>query len=204
MRLVISAAPVLLLAASGGSEPARGASTRAIAPAPPSHDRIAAASDGGQGRLIQISRFDCVTSDDAADAAEFPWTKGISHWSGGGPGGAAWNAGALRCAVEFQTSCAMGHADVELRIGGAISGSERATINRAAAQQITFRLVAQQWERHLDQASPRTKGFPYRTATFSASVTASCQAPEMVGPSTGPRLEFADDHHFTAGFARGE
>jgi hypothetical protein len=35
-------------------------------------------------------------------------------------------------------------------------------------------------------------------------VTASCQAPEMVGPSTGPRLEFADDHHFTAGFARGE
>jgi hypothetical protein len=110
----------------------------------------------------------------------------------------------LRCAVEFQTGCAQGEADTELRIGGAISGSKRARIDRPGAQQVTFRLLAKQWEKHFDQGSPPTKRFPYQTATFSASVMVSCQAPEVFGPSTGPRLEFADDDHFTAGFAKGE
>jgi hypothetical protein len=161
-------------------------------------------NEAGLVRLIQISRFDCVTSDDSTDAADFPWSKGISHWLGGGPGGAVWNISELRCAVEFQTSCAQGEADAELRIGGAISGSERAKIARAGIQQITFRLMAEHWEKHFDQGSPLTKRFPYQTTTFSASVTASCQAPQVFGPSMGPRLEFADDHHFTAGFAKGE
>ncbi len=65
-------------------------------------------------------------------------------------------------------------------------------------------VTADQWESHLDQATPLTERFPYRTATFGAAATASCEAPEAFGPGLGPRLEFADDRHFTAGFASGE
>jgi hypothetical protein len=196
-----------LLAGLGQQELAQGAvmvSTLAMAPVPVSDNGAAAARSAGQDRLTQISRFDCVPSSDVTDDAEFPWSKGVSHWSGGGPSGATWNAGELHCAVEFQTRCAQGNADIELRVGGALSGSERPTISRAGAQQISFRLLARKWEKHFDQVSPPTKRVPYRTATFSASVTVSCKAPEVAGPSMGPRLEFADDHHFTAGFAEGE
>lgn len=155
-------------------------------------------------RLIHISRFDCATSADAEDATEFPWSKGISRWSGGGPGGAAWNVSKLRCAVELQTTCTTGTADIELRIGGALGDSRNARIKHAGPQEVIFELAPDRWEQNLDQKSSLTKRFPYRTATFSASVIASCQAPDVFGPSEGPRLEFADDRHFTAGFASGE
>jgi hypothetical protein len=65
-------------------------------------------------------------------------------------------------------------------------------------------VTAEQWQQHLDQSSVLTERFPYRTATFSASATAACKTPEAFGPSEGPRLEFADDRHFTAGFGGGE
>jgi hypothetical protein len=197
MRCVRCIALFLLLAASGGP-------VRTPASAQPASSSDASAASGGQDRLVRISRFDCVMPDDVADNAEFPWPKGLSRWSGGGPGGAAWNAGALRCAVEFQTSCIQGEADIELRIGGALSGARHAKIDRGGAHLVTIDLKAGQWEKHFDQGSSLTKRFPYRTATFSASVTASCQAPEAFGPGMGPRLEFADHGHFTAGFAKGE
>lgn len=191
-----------LLVASGGPAPARG--TTAASPALFAFTRTAAAGNAGQGRLIQISRFDCVTPEEVTDENAFPWIKGISRWSGGGPSGATWNASELRCVVELQTDCARGQADIELRVAGAIVASKSATIHRAGTQQITFHLIARQWEKHFDQMSPVTKRFPYRTATFSASATASCSAPEAIGPSAGPRREFTDDQHFTAGFAKGE
>jgi hypothetical protein len=143
---------------------------------------------------VRIVRFDCVKAEDLEPGADFLWSQGIASWSRGGPGGATWNAGKLRCAVEIQTDCSRGEADVELRIGGALAG----------AQQLAFDVAAEQWQRHLDQSSPLTERFPYRTATFSAAATAGCKTPEALGPSEGPRLEFADDSHFTAGFADGE
>jgi hypothetical protein len=166
---------------------------------------IVMAAESGQARLVRILRFDCVKAgEEAGAAAEFPWSKGIGLWTSGGPGGAAWNARSLRCAVEFETGCTQGRADAELRIGGAVSATMTAPIRDAGAQRLVFDLTADRWEKHLDQASPSTKRFPYRTATFSALVMASCEAPETFGPGLGPRLEFADDSHFTAGFAQGE
>jgi hypothetical protein len=186
MRPVNGLAVLVLLSACGQSQPP------------------AAQPDVKDDRLIRISRFDCATSADLDGVADFPWSKGLSLWAGGGPGGAAWNVSALRCAVELQTTCTRGTADIELRIGGALSEARNAKIEHAGLQQVTFELAADRWEPHLDQESPLTQRFPYRTATFSASVTASCEAPEAFGPSEGPRLEFADDRHFTAGFASGE
>jgi hypothetical protein len=164
----------------------------------------AVAAEAGEDRLVVISRFDCVRSDDAADAPAFPWDKGIGRWKSGGPGGAAWNAPGLRCVVEFQANCARGIANAELRVGGALTGAKPVEIGRAGLLQATFDLPAGRWEKHLDQVSPATKRLPYRTATFSASVMASCEEPALSVSGTGPRLEFADDRHFTAGFAAGE
>jgi hypothetical protein len=155
-------------------------------------------------RLVRIVRFDCVKADDLEPGADFPWSQGIAAWSRGGPGGAVWNAARLRCAVEIQTDCGDGEVDVELRIGGALAGTQHAAIDRAGAHQLTFEVMAEQWELHFDQSSPLTERFSYRTATFSAAATAACKTPEPFGPSEGPRLGFADDRHFTAGFAGGE
>lgn len=152
-------------------------------------------------RLVRISRFDCVT---ALEGNTFAWGSGISHWSAGGPGGATWNASKLHCAVEIQTPCTKGTADAELRIGGALVAARRAVIEKSGSQLIFFELLPNHWEPHFDQGSPWTEGFPYRMATFAASVMAKCEAPEPLGPGNGPRLEFADDRHFTAGFASGE
>jgi hypothetical protein len=181
---------LVLLSACGQSQPPAASAQPAANPDP--------------DRLVRISRFDCATSADVEDVAEFPWSKGISLWSGGGPGGAAWNVSKLRCAVELQTTCARGAADIELRIGSALSEARQLKIEHAGIQHVTFDLAPERWEPHLDQESPLTQRFPYRTATFSASATASCEAPDAFGPSEGPRLEFADDRHFTAGFASGE
>jgi hypothetical protein len=153
-------------------------------------------------RLVRIARFDCAHSEESE--AQFPWSQGIASWSGGGPGGAAWNIGKLRCAVELQTNCSRGAADVELRVGGALAGHTRASIEKPGLHLVTFELTAPQWEQHFDEGSALTGRFAYRTATFSATAIASCQAPEAFGPGNGPRLEFADDRHFTAGFASGE
>lgn len=161
-------------------------------------------ADAGQDRLIRITRFDCVKEDEAGNAAEFPWPQGISPWASGGPGGAVWNASGLRCAVAFETDCTQGEAHVELRIGGALIAAKRVPIADAGARQAAFDLKPDRWEKHLDQIDAKTHRFPYRTATFSASVMASCQKPQEIVPGIGPRLEFADDRHFTAGFAKGE
>lgn len=196
MRPVNGLAVLVLLSGCGKSEPPT---------APPVNEQvIAQPAVAKDDRLIRISRFDCATEADLDGATDFPWPQGISLWSAGGPGGAAWNVSRLRCAVELQTACARGAADIELRIGGALSEAKNAKIEHAGAQQITFDLAPDRWQQHFDQESPLTKRFPYRTATFSASVTASCEAPDAFGPSEGPRLEFADDRHFTAGFASGE
>lgn len=157
-----------------------------------------------QQRLVRITRFDCVKAENNNGAQEFPWAQGLSHWPDGGPGGAAWNASKLYCAVEFQPKCTKGSADIELRVGGTLIGTRHATISHDGLQLLGLDLDASQWTKHLDQSSPVTKQFPYRTATFSASIIAACELPEKFGPSLGPRLEFADDRHFTIGFANGE
>ncbi len=154
-------------------------------------------------RIVQITRFDCVKAG-IDSAKSFPWAEGLSHWPDGGPGGAAWNASKLYCAVEFQPKCTKGAADMELRVGGALIGTRHASISHNGMQLLGLALDAKQWTKHLDQSSPVTKRFPYRTATFSASIIASCELPEKFGPSLGPRLEFADDRHLTIGFANGE
>jgi len=190
---------LVLLSACGKSEPPAAPPVAA----PPANEpavRFATKED----RLVRISRFDCATEADLDSAAGFPWAKGISLWASGGPGGAGWNVSKLRCAVELQTTCTQGVVDIELRIGGALADSGNAKIEHAGAQQVTFDLTPDRWEQHLDEESPLTQRFPYRTATFSASATASCEAPDVFGPSEGPRLEFADDRHFTAGFSSGE
>ncbi len=199
MRPANCLALVALLSACGQSQPPA---------APPQTTRPestpAAQPAANEDRLVRISRFDCAASSDLDEGADFPWSKGISLWSGGGPGGAAWNVSKLRCVVEYQTTCTRGEADAELRIGGALAEAKHSRIEQAGAQQFTFDLTPERWDQHLDQESPLTQRFSYRTATFSAAVTASCEAPEAFGPSEGPRLEFADDRHFTAGFASGE
>lgn len=93
---------------------------------------------------------------------------------------------------------------MELRVGGALAGHAQARIEKPGLQLVTFDLTAPQWEQHFDQGSALTERFAYRTATFSATATAACETPEAFGPGNGPRLEFADDRHFTAGFASGE
>lgn len=171
---------------------------------PPTKSEPAAPAASADSRLVQISRFDCAKAEDVSDATSFPWKSGISLWAGGGPGGAAFNADTLSCALEFQTRCARGEADAEVRIGGALGIVEHVKIERAGAQLIRFELPNQRWGQHLDEVSALSERFPYRTATFSAAVTAACETPEAFGPGLGPRLEFADDRHFTAGFASGE
>jgi hypothetical protein len=176
-------------------------------PKPPSDAPSTAAPSATPGDttgLVRIARFDCVKADDLEPGADFPWSQGIASWSRGGPGGAVWNAARLRCAVEIQTDCSSGEVDVELRIGSALAGTQHAAIHRAGAHQLAFEVTAEQWELHFDQSSPLTERFSYRTATFSAAATAACKTPESSGPSEGPRLGFADDRHFTAGFAGGE
>jgi hypothetical protein len=191
---------LLALIVLGGctkSEPPRREAT-------PSTQATSPQSAADDQRLVRISRFDCVKAEDAAGSPVFPWDRGISLWKAGGPGGATSNASMLHCALEFQINCTRGEADAEIRISGALSKSQRLKIDRAGAQLIDFELEQQQWEQHFDQGSALTERFPYQTATFSAAITAACEAPEALGPSLGPRREFADDRHFTAGFSNAE
>jgi hypothetical protein len=197
----------MLVSACGRSPPPE-------ATAPPAAPPVAAAAASAAtnvagkpdntNRLVQITRFDCVKAEERDDPNAFPWAQGLSRWAAGGPGGATWNAGNLDCAVEFQTRCTQGVADVELRIGAGLAGTRQAKIEHAGLTQVLVILSADQWRKRFDQSSPLTKRFSYRTATFSAAVIASCEAPETLGPSNGPRLEFSDDRHFSAGFASGE
>jgi hypothetical protein len=180
---------------SGSPQPASARVTPPPAPSTPANDV--------PGRLVNISRFDCVSAEQTDSGNDFPWQKGLSRWAGGGPGGAAWNANALRCAIDIHTRCEHGEVDAEMRIGGKLVGAAHAVLH-AGAQLLTLNVGAPAWENHYDEDSQLTKRFPYRTATFSATIIASCQQPDVLGPSEGPRLEFADDLHFTAGFAGGE
>jgi hypothetical protein len=198
MRRAELVALVMLLLLSGcGKSPV----SEAAAPKPAAPSAAPAADNQ---RLVQIERFDCVKAEDQQEPKDFPWAQGVSRWAAGGPGGAAWNADRLWCAVELRTGCTQGFADVELRIGGALSGARQAKIDRAGVQRVTFEVTADQWRKRFDQSSELTKRFSYRTATFSALTIASCESPEKLGPSDGPHLEFADSRHFTAGFAGGE
>lgn len=176
----------------------------AVAPAKTHIAPLALFDAGSQQRLVRINRFDCVKAENRQGAEDFVWAQGLSHWSDGGPGGAAWNASKLYCAIEFQPACSKGAADIELRVGGALVGTQHAAISHDGLQSIGLTLDASQWMPHLDQIGAATKQFPYRTATFSASIIATCELPAKFGPSTGPRLEFADDRHLTIGFANGE
>jgi hypothetical protein len=142
--------------------------------------------------------------NDDVDGSDITWATGLSIWNDGGPGGASWNAATLICAVEFSTTCTHGDADVELRVGGALLTTQKTPLLQAGLQLVKAELRHTQWKKHLDQTSTLTGRLPYRTATVTAAVFATCTLPEQFGPGIGPRLEFADDRHFTAGFASGE
>ncbi|WP_293373472.1 hypothetical protein [Nevskia sp.] len=156
-------------------------------------------------RLVRIVRFDCAkfTSDeDAANA--FPMAQSLRNWMGGGPGGAAWNADRLRCAAELQTPCTEGSINIELHVGNSLAAEQNIAFSRAGMQAFSFDLRDDSWAAQLNQVGEASKQLPYRSAVFVLAAVANCTKPEAFGPGIGPRLEYADQDSFLAGFASGE
>lgn len=152
-------------------------------------------------RLVRVVRFDC-TNDDGATA--FPWGQGLRNWKGGGPGGAAWNADRLHCAAELQTPCTSGFISIELHVGSSLAAERSIAFRQAGVQAVRFDLRSESWAAQLDQVGEASRHLPYRSAIFGLTALAACTRPEVFGPGMGPRLEYADQDSFVAGFASGE
>lgn len=160
---------------------------------------------GHAERLVRIIRFDCTTSSSGQDAATaFPWGQSLRNWMGGGPGGASWNADRLHCAAELQTPCTEGSIGIELHVGSRLAAERSITFSQAGVQSASFDLRSESWVAQVDQVGKASEQLPYRSAVFGLAAMASCTQPEAFGPGMGPRLEYADQDSFLAGFASGE
>jgi hypothetical protein len=149
---------------------------------------------------LTIEGFDCfkLQSGPPADYSD----PGISAWKGGGPGGATWNTLELNCKAAIHTTCMDGEVTTETRIGKALVARNTSPIkDRVVEWRQT--LAPKQWEKNFDEVRFPAKAV-YRTALFRLTASLSCRAPYALQPSIGPRREFAADHMFLAGFARGE
>lgn len=214
MRQASLSALALSLAAlgcapGGGDSRARGAAhipSKAPPQELPAPPAVSAPSPGDRASPVSVATigvesFDCFKLEEGSADVLLPTGAGISSWSGGGPGGASWNAAELLCATTVRTTCDEGTIATDFRIGSVSVGTRTVPIQNERGKS-TLKLTRSQWEVHLDKIA--FARLPYRTAIFRVTASLTCRAPYQLQPGIGPRTEVAADSMFVAGFAYGE
>jgi len=185
--------------------------SRAAVPAPDAGRAVpaqtAARADAGEQRLVRVSAFDCEKKEEfpGQPAQKGPVTpaNGIRSWHGGGPGGANWNVGDLRCVVRVETSCERGRVDVILRVGKATVAEKK--VDAARTVDVEIPLAQKSWRQNLDDVKKKSSlDLPYRTAVFRALAAVDCAAPTQASLKVSGYRDVTDEEAFVAGFASGE
>jgi hypothetical protein len=185
-------------------------STSSAAPSSPDAGRaapVATAHDAAEQRLVRVTAFDCEKKEEfpglPAQKGPVTSTSGIRSWHGGGPGGANWNVGDLRCVVRVETSCDHGHVDVILRVGKVVVAERKADVARTVDVEVSVALKA--WKQNLDDVKKKgVTDLPYRTAVFRALAAVDCSAPRQANLKLSGYRDVTDEDVFVAGFASGE
>lgn len=178
------------------------------APAAPSPQESPRESDNkaeSSGFTVRIASFDCEPLEGPAptpgtEVRPIDAKRRLSLWPFGGPAGAAWNAGDLRCVVGLESHCARGQVEVRLHIANSLVTTKTVSLPSDAEKLIELIVSHGTWSRHLDKGQERA---PFKTAVFRAGSLVTCEEP-AVQPGLGPYFEFADNRAIVLGFATGE
>lgn len=158
----------------------------------------------------RVEFFDCVDQDkdldgaasDGETLARLPGDRRLSLWKAGGPAGASWNAGDLRCEAAVRTECTRGKLALELRIGRALVGTRTLVLSSARKGEARFTVKEGVWRKNLDQTFGKKP--VVSTAAFRLSAILTCEVPSEVAPDFARRRDYAAEATFVAGFASGE
>ena len=166
-----------------------------------------AADAWDDGVLVKIDSFDCEKLDDLPGFPRptGPVTHGILDWHGGGPNGANWNVGDLRCVVRVSASCWPARLAVVVRVAARVAAAKSTAVTARGPLDVEIDVSQRAWNRNLDdepKANPRRP--PFRTAVFRASAEIDCQDRPGANINESRFPEVAAERSFVAGFASGE
>lgn len=158
--------------------------------------------------FVRISTFDC---EKWYEAPGFPKPtgaiqSGISEWRGGGPNGANWNVGDLRCVVGVASPCTKASIYVAIRVGTKLVAERKLDLGAGPQIDVELEIPYERWRKNLDEPLRAAWAFrvPYRTAVFRAIAQINCSAPVAASAANWKYPSVTGEATFVAGFASGE